>query len=383
MKLGKLEAALLIATTAIACSSRVSHDPAGVGDAGPTVPGVECDSDAVCDDGKSCNGAETCVAGYCEDPAPCASPECAIDNGGCPYTATCSVDNSGVVCSCKPGFQGDGTTCTAVWERFDTLTVPELGSGGIEYIGALGNRIYFANDNSPADPSDPAVFRAYDVITKQMSDETANPEAFSGYDANAYSAPPSTYSSFPIGLDGQLYYLAGDGFRYDLSTQTWTKTAFDAAQNMRDRPGTAVLGGKIYEVGSTDLSELAQFYDPASDSWSAPERSRAIRGRSTSLPPQLGGESSTSSETSSPQAFRPTPLRARCSPCTTRTRTTGLRNPTSSFPAGALGAPRRSAGRYTSISGFRWKSTIPPLTCGTIRSCRRSARASSTSAPRW
>lgn len=40
-----------------------------------TPPPRECDSDVVCDDGEFCNGAESCVDGYCEEGEPVLCPE--------------------------------------------------------------------------------------------------------------------------------------------------------------------------------------------------------------------------------------------------------------------------------------------------------------------
>ena len=241
--------ALLLTAMTTACSS--TDDAPSLNDAG-SVPGAACQTNAECDDGQACNGSEACVSGYCTLPTNC--QECAADNGGCPYTATCSVGNTGVVCTCKPGFEG--ADCIASWEHFDALTVPSLGSG-IDYIGSLGNRIYFANAGASA------VFLSYDVVTKQLTTETPNPDAFPGVDKPGES-------SFPIGLDGALYCLAADGFRYDISTKVWSKTAMDPLGNVHDRPGAALLNGKIYEVGSTNYTDVVQAYDPASDTWSAP-----------------------------------------------------------------------------------------------------------------
>ena len=39
---------------------------------------------------------------------------CAVDNGGCAATATCSVHNDHVLCQCPQGSSGDGFTCTPI-----------------------------------------------------------------------------------------------------------------------------------------------------------------------------------------------------------------------------------------------------------------------------
>ncbi len=256
MKVLGLAWALLLTALAVACNS--SEDASSSNDAG-SVPGAACQSDAECDDGQACNGSETCVAGYCTLPTDCVDQDCAVDNGGCPYTAMCSVGTMGVVCTCKPGFQG--ADCNASWEHFDALTVPSLGSG-IDYLGSLGNRIYFANSVA-ADAGASAMFLSYDVVTKELSTETPNADAFPNLDGPGGS-------SFPIAVDGALYCLAADGLRYDLATKVWSKTAFDPMVNARDRPAAALLNGKIYEVGSADFTDVVQAYDPVSDTWSAP-----------------------------------------------------------------------------------------------------------------
>jgi len=37
---------------------------------------------------------------------------CTSNNGGCSGQATCTDTYQGVRCTCKPGYTGDGRTCT-------------------------------------------------------------------------------------------------------------------------------------------------------------------------------------------------------------------------------------------------------------------------------
>ena len=39
---------------------------------------------------------------------------CEVNNGGCHADAACTVDTGQVACACKPGFAGDGRTCTVI-----------------------------------------------------------------------------------------------------------------------------------------------------------------------------------------------------------------------------------------------------------------------------
>ncbi len=39
---------------------------------------------------------------------------CEVNNGGCHPDATCTTDTGQVACACKPGFAGDGRTCTVI-----------------------------------------------------------------------------------------------------------------------------------------------------------------------------------------------------------------------------------------------------------------------------
>ena len=37
---------------------------------------------------------------------------CASNNGGCSPSATCTDTHGTITCKCKPGFKGNGLTCT-------------------------------------------------------------------------------------------------------------------------------------------------------------------------------------------------------------------------------------------------------------------------------
>jgi len=48
--------------------------------------------------------------------------ECAENNGGCSEHATCTNIPDSFYCTCKPGYTGDGFTCTGK-TSFDALSI--------------------------------------------------------------------------------------------------------------------------------------------------------------------------------------------------------------------------------------------------------------------
>jgi len=96
---------------------------AAVGDAGssPTPTPGPCAQ-------LSCDAATTtmCSAGHClckpgyaatSNPTRCADiDECAINNGGCSFNATCANTPGGHTCTCKPGYVSDNVTCVDIDE---------------------------------------------------------------------------------------------------------------------------------------------------------------------------------------------------------------------------------------------------------------------------
>lgn len=71
-----------------------------------------CHADAVC---SKSSGAVVCSCkpGYAGDGGACSDvDECETDHGGCSPNATCANTIGGRTCTCDPPFAGDGTTCT-------------------------------------------------------------------------------------------------------------------------------------------------------------------------------------------------------------------------------------------------------------------------------
>jgi len=101
---------------------------------------VECTSDAQCDDGLACTGAETCNLGTneCETGTPVScNAEC--QTGVClEPSGTCQLDPNGTVCNGTP----------------DTCSVPDFCTGGVCTEGGSGDPdldgICSADDNCPA-----------------------------------------------------------------------------------------------------------------------------------------------------------------------------------------------------------------------------------------
>ena len=43
--------------------------------------------------------------------------DCATNNGGCSAQANCTNTEGNIICTCLPGFTGDGFTCTGKWKH--------------------------------------------------------------------------------------------------------------------------------------------------------------------------------------------------------------------------------------------------------------------------
>ncbi|OJH37837.1 hypothetical protein BON30_27055 [Cystobacter ferrugineus] len=84
---------------------------------------TQCDANALCTE-TSGSAVCTCKPGYTGDGTTCTDvDECAIDTHTCDANATCANTPGSFTCACKSGYTGDGTTCTDIDEcAIDTDT---------------------------------------------------------------------------------------------------------------------------------------------------------------------------------------------------------------------------------------------------------------------
>lgn len=91
-------------------------------------------------------------------------------------------------------------------------------------------------------------------------------------EVNAWStAAPLPFGFFACSaatIAGKLHALGYFGYHveYDAATETWVHRA--DLPSLRAHTQIAELGGKLYCVGGTTLTDLVEVYDPASDAWS-------------------------------------------------------------------------------------------------------------------
>ncbi|WP_395845869.1 EGF domain-containing protein [Cystobacter fuscus] len=77
---------------------------------------AQCDANALCTE-TSGSFVCTCKPGYTGDGTTCTDiDECANNTATCDANATCTNTVGGFTCACKSGYTGDGTTCTDVDE---------------------------------------------------------------------------------------------------------------------------------------------------------------------------------------------------------------------------------------------------------------------------
>ncbi|WP_395855321.1 EGF domain-containing protein [Cystobacter fuscus] len=83
---------------------------------------VKCDANALCTE-TSGSAVCTCKPGYTGDGSTCTDvDECASNTDTCDANATCTNTVGGFTCACKTGYTGDGTTCTDINECVEPTT---------------------------------------------------------------------------------------------------------------------------------------------------------------------------------------------------------------------------------------------------------------------
>ena len=124
---GKLEGGqALTAGDVVQCTVTASDGSASVSTASnlTTLQAVDvcgtfkpCAAAADCSNTQTLAAVCTCKPGYSGDGKTCADvDECAVDNGGCSVNAACANQVGSFSCVCKPGYSGDGKTCADVDE---------------------------------------------------------------------------------------------------------------------------------------------------------------------------------------------------------------------------------------------------------------------------
>ena len=56
--------------------------------------------------------------------------QCTLKNGGCSPSATCTNTHGKIKCTCKPGFTGNGLTCTGKFIYLNESVVGSMYASG-------------------------------------------------------------------------------------------------------------------------------------------------------------------------------------------------------------------------------------------------------------
>ncbi|CAF1124092.1 unnamed protein product [Didymodactylos carnosus] len=87
-----------------------------------------CDGNATCSIGQGNVVVCTCNPGYVGNGTTCQGI-CSLSNGGCDGNATCSIGQGNVVvCTCNPGYVGNGTTCQAYFRFWHCVQNNMMGA---------------------------------------------------------------------------------------------------------------------------------------------------------------------------------------------------------------------------------------------------------------
>src|SRR3954463_16506234 len=110
---------LLVILGLVGCYTATSpaDDPAADRCGDGIVGDTEGGDDANLTAGDGCSAGGTIEAGWrcVAEPSVCTDiDECATGNGGCDANATCTHSEGSRACVCRPGYTGDGVTCTTV-----------------------------------------------------------------------------------------------------------------------------------------------------------------------------------------------------------------------------------------------------------------------------
>jgi hypothetical protein len=111
-----MRTALLITLALAACTAPTGNAPVSPLTAGNVLPSCAgnggCDANAIC---SFVQGRQYCVCrpGFAGDGKTCTASagNCVTHNGGCDFNATCTYQGTSLTCACGPGYTGDGKTC--------------------------------------------------------------------------------------------------------------------------------------------------------------------------------------------------------------------------------------------------------------------------------
>jgi hypothetical protein len=228
------------------------------GDVGACVPNHGgCSVDANC--AAIDNGAVvcTCKPGYEGDGKTCTDiDECATNGGGCAIDAICTNTPGSRTCACKPGFMGDGMTCADIDEC-------ATNNGGCDAKAKCTNVIGSRTCTCP-------MGYGGDGVTCTDIDECATMS--SNCDPAPRGTCTNTVGSFTCGC-GASFKLMADGHTcgglFDGTTgSTWEPlaAALDYGEALLAYRPMAVQ--KLYNFLGSNTGNYGQVYDIAMNTWS-------------------------------------------------------------------------------------------------------------------
>lgn len=218
-----------------------------------------CHLNAACEDtaeGPVC----TCEPGWEGDGQTCDDvDECLMDNGGCDANATCSNVDGGRDCDCNDGWSGDGLTCEELlpyWEPVASSDIVWEPKWAPETVVVWGTTIVWGTETAAGTDS---TLHRFDTANSTFSD-------FGGGTADLCACG---YVQASVVAGNHLYLFGNEAARLDLSAAAplWEDVAMPSGRR-RGEAGVAVLGDDIYLFGGRGPETSTQVYSGgAAGSW--------------------------------------------------------------------------------------------------------------------
>jgi hypothetical protein len=214
-----------------------------------------CDVNASCEDTKD-GPLCTCEPGWEGDGATCTDiDECLEDNGGCDDDAVCTNIDGARECDCKDGFIGDGLVCEEelpTWEFVASYELVWAEDWSPQTVVAWGSSIVWGSEKA-------------DGLDARVYEFDATSRVFSELAGGAMDLCACGYTQASAVLDDHLYLFGNAGQVLDLAAATpaWQVAAYPDARR-RGEAGLAAHGGSLFQFGGRGPLDTNQEYSGGS-----------------------------------------------------------------------------------------------------------------------